>query len=58
MVFASYPVGFPMIKKLHSSFDDISVVTHYTEAKQRVTNEVELFCKKNNIKMYTPVKKS
>lgn len=32
MVFASYPVGFPMLKTLHKNFNDLTVVTH-TQSK-------------------------
>ena len=38
MLFASYPVGFPMLKKLHSYYKDLSVVTHYTSPSQKMKN--------------------
>lgn len=38
MLFASYPVGYPMLKKLHSYYQDLSVVTHFTDPSQRLKN--------------------
>lgn len=40
MLFASYPVGFPMLKKLHQEFENISVVTHYSKPSNKFKNEV------------------
>jgi len=40
MIFASYPVGFPILKTLHNNFKDLAVVTHYTNPNVRVKNEV------------------
>jgi hypothetical protein len=38
MVFASYPVGFPMLKTLHQNFNDLTVVTHYTNPHVKLKN--------------------
>lgn len=38
MLFASYPVGYPMLKKLHDRFKNIHVVTHYTKPSSKVKN--------------------
>jgi hypothetical protein len=40
MIFASYPVGFPILKTLHNNFKDLAVITHYTNPNVRVKNEV------------------
>lgn len=57
MLFASYPVGYPMLKKLHGYYKDIAVVTHFTDPSQRLKNEVEAYCKSHEIPLFCPVKK-
>jgi hypothetical protein len=38
MLFASYPVGYPMLKKLHENYSNMHVVTHFTKPNQNATN--------------------
>ncbi len=55
MLFASYPVGYPMLTKIHENYKNLHVVTHYTKPTQNFTNEVERYCKINNIECHIPV---
>lgn len=38
MVFASYPVGFPMVKKLYEYTNQLYVCTHFTNPNNKFTN--------------------
>ena len=38
MLFASSPVGFPTLKMLNQYYDNLSVVTHYSNPHNKHTN--------------------
>lgn len=57
MLFASSPVGFPMLKELNQYYNNLHVATHYTKPKQKMTNDVVTYCKEHFIPCFFPVKK-
>jgi methionyl-tRNA formyltransferase len=56
MFFGSGRVALPSLKALTQFYPNLTVITQSSEGQKKSFNEIEKFCKENNIKWKSPIK--
>lgn len=55
LFFGSGRVALPSLKVLHSAYPYLQVVTQSSQGQKKISNEVEVYCRENNINWSSPL---